>query len=115
MPGSFRIYGWRNRLIDTKSGRGGVEIHAGAGQRRRWSDEEKGEIVAEAVVPGAGVSEVARRHDMTAYAPVHLDTSGEGRKICAAGGRAAGFCMAFAKQTDLIRARLLRGGIVQSP
>ena len=55
--------------IDTKSGRGRVEIRTGIGQRRNWSDEEKGEIVAEAVAPGAVVSEVARRHDLT---PQHL-------------------------------------------
>ncbi len=56
-------------IVDTKSGRGRVEIRTGIGQRRNWSDEEKGEIVAEAVAPGAVVSEVARRHDMT---PQHL-------------------------------------------
>jgi len=30
--------------------------------RRRWSDEEKQAIVAEAAFPGANVSAVARRH-----------------------------------------------------
>jgi transposase len=39
------------------------------GRKRRWPDEEKGLIVAEAVAPGAVVSEVARRHDMS---PQHL-------------------------------------------
>lgn len=56
-------------IFDTKSGRGRVEIRTGVGQRRHWKNEEKGEIVAEALVPGAVVSEVARRHDMT---PQHL-------------------------------------------
>ena len=56
-------------IVDTKGGRGRVEIRTGVGQRRNWSDEKKGKIVAEAVVPGAVVSEVARRHDMT---PQHL-------------------------------------------
>ena len=56
-------------IVDTKSGRGRVEIRTGVGQRRNWSDEEKGEIVAEAVAPGTVVSEVARRHDLT---PQHL-------------------------------------------
>jgi transposase-like protein len=33
-------------------------------RRRRWSDEEKGRIVAEAIAPGAVISDVARRHDL---------------------------------------------------
>jgi transposase len=33
-----------------------------ADTRRRWSDEEKEAIVAEAAFPGANVSAVARRH-----------------------------------------------------
>ncbi len=38
-----------------------VEVLTGPGRRRRWSAEEKGRIVAEAMAPGAVVSEVARR------------------------------------------------------
>ena len=34
--------------------------------RRRWSEEEKRRIVAEAEAPGASVSMVARRHDVNA-------------------------------------------------
>ncbi|MDE2492748.1 MAG: transposase [Alphaproteobacteria bacterium] len=56
-------------IVDTKPGRGRVEIRTGVGRKRRWSDEERGRIVAEAVMPGAVVSDVARRHDMS---PQHL-------------------------------------------
>jgi transposase len=39
------------------------------GRWRRWSDADKGRIVAESFAPGAVVSEVARRHEMS---PLHL-------------------------------------------
>ncbi len=55
-------------IVDTIGGRGRVEIRTGVGRKRRWSDEERGRIVAEAVTSGA-VSAVARRHDMS---PQHL-------------------------------------------
>ena len=48
-----------------------LEVITGAGGRRRWSADEKARILEEAMVPGAVVSEVARRHDM---APQHLFT-----------------------------------------
>jgi transposase len=38
-----------------------VEVLTGPGRRRRWSVEEKARIVAETLLPGARVSEVARR------------------------------------------------------
>jgi transposase len=41
----------------------------GVVRRRRWSDEEKGRIVAEAIAPGAVIADVARRHDLV---PQHL-------------------------------------------
>jgi transposase len=46
-----------------------MEIRSGVGRRRRWSDEEKGRIVAESYGPSAVVSEVARRHEIS---PQHL-------------------------------------------
>jgi transposase len=49
--------------------RGRVDIRVGVGRRRHWGAEAKGRIVAESFMPGAVVSEVARRHDMS---PQHL-------------------------------------------
>jgi transposase len=46
---------------DAKGGYRRVEILTGPGRRRRWSPDEKARIVAETLVPGARVSEVARR------------------------------------------------------
>ncbi len=42
-----------------------VEVLTGPERRRRWSDETKTAIVAEALADGAVVSDVARRHDVT--------------------------------------------------
>jgi transposase len=38
-----------------------VEVLTGPGRRRRWSDEQKMQVVAEAIVPGAVVAQIARR------------------------------------------------------
>ena len=53
---------------DTKIVQRRAEV-TGAVRRRRWSDEEKGRIVAEAIASGAVIADVARRHDL---APQHL-------------------------------------------
>jgi transposase len=42
-----------------------VEVLTGPGRRRRWSVEDKARIVAEAMAPGAVVSEVARRWQLS--------------------------------------------------
>jgi len=46
---------------DTKTGFQRMELLTGPIRRRRWSAEEKARIVAETLLPGARVSEVARR------------------------------------------------------
>jgi transposase len=58
-----------DHIVDASAPRGRVEIRSGVGRRRRWSEEEKGRIVAESYAPDAVVSEVARRHEIS---PQHL-------------------------------------------
>ncbi|WP_126153009.1 transposase [Paracoccus haematequi] len=41
---------------------GFVELLAAPAAKRRWSDEAKGRMVAETLVPGVTMNEVARRH-----------------------------------------------------
>lgn len=45
---------------------GFVELLAAPSAKRRWSDEAKGRIVAETLVVGVTVNEVARRHGVRA-------------------------------------------------
>jgi len=45
---------------------GRVEIIAGPERRRRWSEEEKLQLVAEACRPGHSVSQIARRRGINA-------------------------------------------------
>ena len=43
-----------------------VEVLSGVERRRRWSDDEKAQIVEETLGPGARVAEVARRNGVSA-------------------------------------------------
>jgi transposase len=43
-----------------------VEVLGGVERRRRWSSDEKARIVEETLVPGAKISEVARRNGVSA-------------------------------------------------
>jgi transposase len=42
-----------------------AEVLSGPERRRRWGAEEKARIVAEAMVPSAKVTEIARRHGIS--------------------------------------------------
>lgn len=51
---------------DAKAGFRRIEVLTGPARRRRWSEEEKGRIVAETLQAGATVTEVARRWEVCA-------------------------------------------------
>lgn len=44
---------------------GQITVFSGPERRRRWSDEERLEILNQAFAPGACVAEVCRRHDIS--------------------------------------------------
>ena len=42
-----------------------IEVITGEERRRVWTEQQKSEILAEAFAPGANLTHVARRHDVT--------------------------------------------------
>src|SRR6266567_3638308 len=76
-----------DHIVNATAPRGRVEIRSGVGRRRRWSDEDKGRIVAESYAPGAVVSEIARRHEISPSASLCLAQGCAERPVGAGGGR----------------------------
>jgi transposase len=69
-----------------------LEVFTGAGRRRRWTAEEKAQIVAETCAPEASVCAVARRHGLT---PQQLFAwRRDARERAAAGGAESGLAFA---------------------
>ncbi len=60
-----------NDMVEPSGSVRRLEVITGVGGRRRWSEAEKARITAEAMMPGAIVSEIACRHGMS---PQHLFT-----------------------------------------
>src|SRR5947208_4752696 len=42
-----------------------LEVITGTGRRRRFSEDDKARVIEETLIPGAVVSEIARRHGLT--------------------------------------------------
>ncbi len=42
-----------------------VEVITGVGGRRKWTDDEKAQVLEETLAPGAVISQIARRHGLT--------------------------------------------------
>jgi transposase len=56
-----------------------MEIITGAERRRRWRDEDKLRIVAEAEAPGSVFALVARRHEILSRAIMEVARAGAAR------------------------------------
>lgn len=105
-----------------------LEIVTGVERRRRWSDEAKLQILAEADEPGARIGEVARRHDiypaqirswrqsfsepdnLPAFVPVNIVDSDAGG--LSGRGRGAGAPIA---QSSMIEIALRNGRSLKAP
>ncbi len=60
-----RIESSADRTGDGRAGVRRIELITGCERRRRWSDDDKARIVVESLIPGANVSEVARRNSLS--------------------------------------------------
>jgi transposase len=91
-------------ICDTKVAFGRMEIRTGVGRRRRWTAQEKGRIVAEALNSGVPVAEIARRHDMSSQHLFNwIRAAKEGRLVLPAEEGAA-FVPVVATSTEMRKA-----------
>ena len=74
-----------NSAISAQHGSSSAPVSRRA--RRSWSDDEKRRIIAEALLPGASVAEIARRHGVNANLLFNWRRSA--RTACAAGAEVA--------------------------
>jgi transposase len=93
---------------------GQVTVISGIERRRRWNEEERLQILAEAFSPGACVSAVARRHDVST-ALIYTWR----RKVCQARGEPSpaaslgpGFAEAVVRETEEVAQPETRPAIV---
>ena len=68
-----------------------IEVITGRQVRRRWSDDEKAQIIAESAAPRAKVSDVARRHGVNRGLPTVWRRQARRRPEAAAGSSASIF------------------------
>jgi transposase len=91
-------------ICDTKVAFGRMEIRTGVGRRRRWTAQEKGRVVTEALNSGVPVAEIARRHDMSSQHLFNwIRAAKEGRLVLAAEEGAA-FVPVVATSTEMRKA-----------
>lgn len=80
-----------------------LEVITGTGRRRQFSEEAKARIIEETLVPGAVVSEIARRHGLT---PQQLFTwRRQGRRTTAPGKESSQFVPAVVELPPRISRR----------
>jgi transposase len=88
----------------------------GRRSRRSWSDEDKRRIVAEAVVPGASVADIARRHGVNANLVFNWRKAAQAAKASASDARAQGDARAGgAEACEFIPLGVLGGAADDAP
>lgn len=85
-----------------------LEVFTGAGRRRRWSREQKAQILAESYAGDASVSAVARRHGLTAQQLFAWRRSAGRESAAQAGDTGLSFAPVLVDDAQAIRPALQR-------